>query len=347
MMRDNLMQDRLMQNKIMQNKLMHDKSESRTSKQGTVGNERIEAKKRKQGTVSDEKTDDRKSNENTSGAVRKKGIYNIFHEFWCSFDLGKEYLAMVFYDFVFVFSLFLLTNLSGIAVRWIQSMVSGIGLSGTLQSKSLAELKAIEGSTLAVAGATLGYFAVFFIAIILVFSLFEGLGWMAVLRANFSRKYFGKMCLLNTYLGLWLLGMLLLLSFLRTEDLLALSQKAPLIGQAVAAMLLLLLIVHPLLVSHVLLTRNPYHSVRSSLKGVFSIGYASLPSFILPYLLCWVLYQIIGLVSRFLTSGIASDRIALGIFIVIAVLYIAWMKMYLSRVILGISSTEKNRPEGV
>ncbi len=258
---------------------------------------------------------------------RKKGLLRIFRKMKQNYfqKTIKQYLdsftkikllGNVFvFDLLFVIFVFLGVYAAYFIVKKPMVRIGAADL-GNVAERSIAEIQMISSAYrdfFISAGIGL---IVFFLFLIIGYSLFEGMAWCKILKKRFNLKYFGKFTLLNL---IWFLSFIVLFFIF----LIGLKQN---VIPIILAILAFTFVYFTFILSVLFTQKNRFNQIKEALKK----GFLRIPYFLLPLMLIFI--------TSFLVSKINLIYKNLQVFavifnLVLFLLVFSWVKIYISDVI--------------
>gem|GEM_PF-4637802 len=153
--------------------------------------------------------------------------------------------------------------------------------------------------------------------LLLAYSVFKGLIWLAILKQKPSAKYFQKFLLLNLcWLFIWCIPGIIVLWGLKPNYFIY------------VLVLAVIVYIHLTSILHYTFTKDRH--IRNALKQAFATGIGQIKQFLLPYayiiLVYFVLLQVFWIVPR-------TTNFMLFASLLFIVFYLAWYRLYLAQVL--------------
>ena len=164
------------------------------------------------------------------------------------------------------------------------------------------------------------YFAGVTLILLLAYTIFKGLIWLALLNKKPSAKYFKKFFLLNLCWWIILFIPFIIVLFGMKQEYLIFALIVFAVGY-----------VHMTSVMHFAFTREP--RIGSSLKKAFVIGWGNIKDFLVPYSLIIALYFVLLQVFWIVPKEPNTILFASLLF---TVFFLAWYRIYLAQILRNI-----------
>jgi len=159
-------------------------------------------------------------------------------------------------------------------------------------------------------------FVFFIVYLVFMFSFFQGKNYALIVDKRFSKNYLKRFFFLNLVIVFgWIISLIVLVSIFK-------ENAVPYI-----VLVLLALMMYILPVVYPLFAKKP---CMESIKKAFAIGFKK-ARVIIAYVLSFLVFLVISLLS--LTLRALPDRIEFSIIFVILLIYLAWFRVYISKVV--------------
>jgi hypothetical protein len=247
----------------------------------------------------------------------------LYKEFTNSLkDAKKVVLIVALYDLLFYVFLYLGSKLIAIMTnRQLEKIQPLLGMMTTM-SANLAELEKnltiMKGFQAFLIIAPI----IFLLFVIIDWTIFKGLIWVAILRKRFSLKYFKNFLALNL---LWFIPWTILLLLV-----------VILVRQRASAYMVLLLFILLMHLSGVLcITFTKKDKIINAIKEAFCIGIGKIHLFLVPYLALIILFIVVSQVGWIFRPLPHTIQAILSL--IVLVLYTAFARVFLSKIVLSIT----------
>jgi hypothetical protein len=241
-------------------------------------------------------------------------------------DIDLRVFVIALHDFLFVALAFASLFLWGYLVQWKSAIVQFNPYNLDVTNKAMLNITVESLQSLLVF--FLISMTVMFVVFVLLYSFFEGMVWLTVMRKKPSWRFFWKFAVLN---AIWFVGWLIVL-----------IAAMFLFRSGVALFLLaviIFLLLHLTLIQAIHFART--NEIKKTLKNTFLVGFKKIHHFIFPYIVILVGYAValligwpIELILRQFSQ--ATFQITdMTVFIIITMLYLACARIYLANVVKG------------
>jgi len=236
-----------------------------------------------------------------------------WQEFRDSFRLTKSFAIIMLLDILFLAVLAVLTLILSNVLRGTMELLKQVDLSdrGVLLAK-VDMYNDIIGSFFS---ASITAIIIFWIAVVIAYSLSRGMIWLTLLDKPLQKKFFVRSGLFNlAWCTVWITLMLFIL-----------ASQSPMIG-AVAFIVLMLVYTHLTTILHHSYAK---HNTMSRAVGeAFGIGLGRLGSFLNPLAYIFIIYVILSQVLRVVTGNAA-----LVVTFAVYLAFMAWYRTYMRDVL--------------
>lgn len=164
----------------------------------------------------------------------------------------------------------------------------------------------------------LAIIALYIAILIIAWALCEGTIWNLILNKKPSLKYYGKFLSLNI---IWIIALILISLF---SVLIFKKESAPYI---LIVLGIVFIYITPLM--YILFAKE--NKIFQSIKITFSLGFKKIHHFIIPYIVIFLIFLILGFIYVLLNNF--QEKLAAGIFIILLSVFITWVRYYLAEIV--------------
>lgn len=242
----------------------------------------------------------------------KKSAERHWQTFAGSFKLSKDFALLMLFDALFWAALSVLILVLSSALQGPFASLRSIQLGEGVSLGTIASYNTLLQGAFTTALVSL---AVFWLAVLVVYSLSRGLIWRTLARGTFRARFFLRFALLNLC---WCTAWLALV-------LVALLTMQPLAG-AIAFIVLLFAYVHVTTVLHARYAKS--EKAGESVREAFGTGLGALGRFISPYAYVFLVYVIIAQVQRLIPNAAG-----LVVTFLLFIGFMAWYRTFMTAVL--------------